>query len=39
VTRGRRAGQHPDALASILISVAVNFVLEIGARYGFTPLP
>jgi sodium/proline symporter len=27
------------ALASILISVAVNFVLEIGARYGFTPLP
>jgi sodium/proline symporter len=27
------------ALASILISLAINFVLEIGARYGFTPLP
>jgi sodium/proline symporter len=27
------------ALTSILVSLAINFVLEIGARYGFTPLP
>ena len=27
------------ALTSILVSLAINFVLEIGARYGFAPLP
>jgi sodium/proline symporter len=27
------------ALSSILLSIAINFVLEIGARYGFAPLP
>lgn len=27
------------ALASIVISIGLNFVLEIGARYGFAPLP
>lgn len=27
------------ALSSIVVSLGLNFVLEIGARYGFTPLP
>jgi sodium/proline symporter len=27
------------ALTSIVLSLAINFVLEIGARYGFAPLP
>ena len=27
------------AIASIVVSLAINFVLEIGGQYGFTPLP
>lgn len=34
-----RGATRQGALACIVLSVVVNFVLEIGARYGFTPLP
>lgn len=32
-------GTRQGAIASIVLSLLVNFVLEIGARYEFTPLP
>lgn len=34
-----RGATRQGALASIVLSILINFVLEIGARYGFTPLP
>jgi sodium/proline symporter len=34
-----RGATRQGALVSIVLSILVNFVLEIGARYGFTPLP
>lgn len=34
-----KGATRQGALASIVLSVVINFVLEIGARYDFTPLP
>jgi sodium/proline symporter len=34
-----RGATWQGALASVVISLVANFVLEIGAQYGFTPLP
>lgn len=34
-----RGATRQGALVSIVLSILINFVLEIGARYGFTPLP
>jgi sodium/proline symporter len=34
-----RGATRQGALVSIVLSILINFVLEIGARYDFTPLP
>ena len=34
-----RGATRQGALVSIVLSILINFVLEIGARYNFTPLP
>jgi sodium/proline symporter len=34
-----RGGTKQAAFVSIVLSVVINFALEIGGRYGFTPLP